>query len=43
MDGNLLLGGVDTTESDESSLVAAPNFGPPLLASMNWSALNYLV
>jgi flagellar hook-length control protein FliK len=39
---NLLLGGVDTTESDDASLVAAPNFGPPVLAGMNWSALNYL-
>jgi hypothetical protein len=39
----LLLGGVDTPESDESALVAAPNFGPPVLAGANWSALNYLV
>jgi hypothetical protein len=40
---SLLLGGVDTTESDESSLTAAPNFGPPVLANSSWSALNYLV
>jgi flagellar hook-length control protein FliK len=40
---SLLLGGVDTTESDESSLSAAPNFGPPVLANASWSALNYLV
>jgi flagellar hook-length control protein FliK len=40
---NLLLGGVDTTETDENSLVAAPNFGPPVLAGTSWSALNYLV
>ena len=39
----LLLGGVDTTETDENSLVAAPNFGPPVLAGTSWSALNYLV
>lgn len=41
--GRTLLGGVDTPETDDGSLVAAPNFGPPLLASSNWSALNYLV
>jgi chemotaxis protein MotD len=40
---SLLLGGVDTTESDESTLNATPNFGPPVLANSNWSALNYLV
>jgi flagellar hook-length control protein FliK len=40
---NLLLGGVDTTETDDSSLTAAPNFGPPVLANTSWSALNYLV
>jgi flagellar hook-length control protein FliK len=40
---NLLLGGVDTTETDDSSLTAAPNFGPPVLAGASWSALNYLV
>jgi flagellar hook-length control protein FliK len=39
----LLLGGVDTPESDESALVAAPNFGPPVLTGASWSALNYLV
>jgi len=41
----LLLGGVDTTESDDASLVAAPNFGPPVPAGLNvgWGALNYLV
>jgi flagellar hook-length control protein FliK len=39
----LLLGAVDTTESNDASLLAAPNFGPPVLAGMNWSALNYLV
>jgi hypothetical protein len=38
-----LLGGVDTTETDENLLTAAPNFGPPVLAGSNWSALNYLV
>jgi flagellar hook-length control protein FliK len=38
-----LLGGVDTTESDDATLVAAPNFGPPVLAGTSWSALNYLV
>jgi flagellar hook-length control protein FliK len=40
---SLLLGGVDTPENDESALTAAPNFGPPVLAGANWSALNYLV
>jgi flagellar hook-length control protein FliK len=40
---SLLLGGVDTPEADESSLSAAPNFGPPVLANASWSALNYLV
>ncbi len=40
--GRALLGGVDTPEADDSSLVAAPNFGPPLLAGASWSALNYL-
>lgn len=40
--GRTLLGGVDTPESDEA-LVAAPNFGPPVLAGTSWSALNYLV
>ena len=39
----LLLGGVDTTETDDSQLAAAPNFGPPVLAGSSWSALNYLV
>lgn len=38
-----MLGGVDTPETDENALMAAPNFGPPVLASSNWSALNYLV
>jgi hypothetical protein len=37
-----MLGGVDTPETDES-LVAAPNFGPPVLTGVSWSALNYLV
>lgn len=41
--GRTLLGGVDTPETDDSSLVAAPNFGPPVLAGASWSALNYLV
>jgi flagellar hook-length control protein FliK len=41
--GRALLGGVDTTETDDSQLVAAPNFGPPVLAGTSWSALNYLV
>ena len=40
--GRSLLGGVDTPEADDSSLVAAPNFGPPVLAGVSWSALNYL-
>jgi flagellar hook-length control protein FliK len=40
---NLLLGGVDTTETDDTALLAAPNFGPPVLAGSSWSALNYLV
>ena len=40
--GRTLLGGVDTPETDDSSLVAAPNFGPPVLAGVSWSALNYL-
>jgi flagellar hook-length control protein FliK len=40
---HLLLGGVDATETDESLLMAAPNFGPPILAGTSWSALNYLV
>jgi len=40
--GRTLLGGVDTPEADDSSLVAAPNFGPPVLAGVSWSALNYL-
>jgi flagellar hook-length control protein FliK len=39
----LFLGGVDTTETDDASLTAAPNFGPPVLAGASWSALNYLV
>ena len=39
----MLLGGVDTPENDEGSLVAAPNFGPPILAGVKWSAVNYLV
>jgi hypothetical protein len=38
-----LLGGVDTPETDEATLSAAPNFGPPVLTGQNWSALNYLV
>jgi flagellar hook-length control protein FliK len=39
-----LLGGVDTPETDENTLVAAPNFGPPVMAAnQNWAALNYLV
>jgi flagellar hook-length control protein FliK len=41
--GRNLLGGVDTPETDDSQLVAAPNFGPPVLAGTSWSALNYLV
>lgn len=41
--GSSLLGGVDTPETDESELVAAPNFGPPVLTGVSWSALNYLV
>ena len=41
--GRTLLGGVDTPETDDSSLVAAPTFGPPILAGTSWSALNYLV
>jgi flagellar hook-length control protein FliK len=41
--GRPLLGGVDTPETDDASLVAAPNFGPPVLAGVSWSALNYLV
>jgi flagellar hook-length control protein FliK len=41
--GRNLLGGVDTPEADDSSLVAAPTFGPPILAGTSWSALNYLV
>ena len=41
--GRNLLGGVDTPETDEATLTAAPNFGPPVLAGQNWSALNYLV
>jgi flagellar hook-length control protein FliK len=40
--GRTLLGGVDTPETDDA-LVAAPNFGPPVLAGTSWSALNYLV
>jgi flagellar hook-length control protein FliK len=40
--GRTLLGGVDTPETDDASLVAAPNFGPPVLAGVSWSALNYL-
>ena len=39
----LLIGGVDTAEDDESSLLATPSFGPPLLANANFGALNYLV
>jgi flagellar hook-length control protein FliK len=41
--GRNFLGGVDTPESDDATLVAAPNFGPPVLAGTSWSALNYLV
>jgi len=41
--GRAFLGGVDTPESDDATLVAAPNFGPPVLAGTSWSALNYLV
>ena len=41
--GRNLLGGVDTPETDDSQLVAAPTFGPPILAGTSWSALNYLV
>jgi flagellar hook-length control protein FliK len=40
--GSTLIGGVDTAETDESQLVAAPNFGPPVLTGVSWSALNYL-
>jgi flagellar hook-length control protein FliK len=40
---HLLLGGVDTPETDDAALTAAPNFGPPVLAGTSWSALNYLV
>jgi flagellar hook-length control protein FliK len=39
--GRTLLGGVDTPETDDA-LVAAPSFGPPVLAGVSWSALNYL-
>ena len=39
-----LLGGVDTPETDDNALAAAPNFGPPVMAAnQNWAALNYLV
>jgi flagellar hook-length control protein FliK len=41
--GSSLLDGVDTPETDDSQLVAAPNFGPPVLTGVSWSALNYLV
>jgi hypothetical protein len=40
---HLLLGGVDTAESDEKTLLAMPSFAPPSAASSNWGALNYLV
>lgn len=37
----MLLGGVDTAANDDA-LLAAPTFGPPLVANQNFSALNYL-
>lgn len=40
--GRTPLGGVDTTETDDGTLPAASNLGPPVLAGVNWSALNYL-
>lgn len=39
---SLLLGGVDTPETDENALLAVPTGGPPILAGANWNALNYL-
>ena len=38
----LLLDGVDTNENSDAVLSAIPSFGPPLVANMNWAALNYL-
>jgi flagellar hook-length control protein FliK len=39
----LSIAGVDTVDDeDESSLLAMPSFGPPLLANLNWGNLNYL-
>jgi flagellar hook-length control protein FliK len=37
------LGGVDTTETDDTALPAASPVGPPVLTGVDWSALNYLV
>jgi flagellar hook-length control protein FliK len=39
----LMIGGVDTAEDDESTLLAMPSFGPPLLANQDFGSLNYLV
>jgi flagellar hook-length control protein FliK len=39
----LSIAGVDAgTDEDESSLLAMPTFGPPLLANANFGSLNYL-
>jgi flagellar hook-length control protein FliK len=39
----LLLGDVDTSETDDTSLSAIPSFAPPATAATGWGAYNYLV
>jgi flagellar hook-length control protein FliK len=39
----LLLGDVDTSETDDPSLAAVPSFAPPTSAATGWGAYNYLV
>jgi flagellar hook-length control protein FliK len=38
----MLIDGVDTIDENDSSLLAVPSFGPPLLANANFGLLNYL-
>jgi flagellar hook-length control protein FliK len=39
----LLLGDVDTSETDDTSLAAVPSFAPPSTAAAGWGVYNYLV
>ena len=40
---HLLIGDVDTTDTDETSLLAVPSFAPPSSTASGWGAYNYLV